>query len=100
MGTLGNAIGALEYDWGILDNFQGILRYVGGISWYVEDAWENMSYLPGLLEFTRLWLWCIYYHFSVLWYSGNHLVKGLLENTSVLILTTNGISGNCVEFRL
>lgn len=68
--------------------------------WYVEDAWENMSYLPGLLEFTRLWLWCIYYHFSVLWYSGNHLVKGLLENTSVLILTTNGISGNCVEFRL
>ena len=22
--------------------------------WYVEDAWENMSYFPGLLEFTRL----------------------------------------------
>ena len=24
--------------------------------WYVEDAWEHMSYLPGLLEFTRLGL--------------------------------------------
>ena len=64
--------------------------------WYVEDAWENMSYLSGLLEFIRLRLQYIYYHFSVLWYSGNDLVKGLLENTSLLILTTNGIAGNSV----
>ena len=41
--------------------------------------------------------WTIYYHFSVLWYSGNDLAKGLLENTSVLILTTNGNS--CGVFR-